>query len=212
MAAPAKKTASKGAAAPQSERIDFPARVSPIGAFFVLIPTLILFTIGWTIVHHRMPIYIILLLLVVAGCCGKLLKEAIEDLGPVSVSWTSQGVTVNRLIGSYTFSWSQVEKVEKHDPGATFGDFGRHEDGRAGVGLFIRNPDRKDRAIDAPPDVLILSRCGSDADKVANLADRLVHAKRFAGGKDPRRGGVVPAGGANRPNKAFRKSATVTAA
>ena len=190
--------------------MEFPARVSPIGAFFVLVPFLSLVTIGWTIAHHRLPIYIILLLVVVAGCCGKLLKEAIEDLGPVGVEWTNQGVTVSRLLGSYSFTWSQVEKVEKHDPGATFGDFGRHEDSRAGVGLFIRNPDRKERAIDAAPDVLILSRCGADAEKVGKLAERLTHAKRFAGSKDPRRSGVGPAG--NRSNKVFRKSATVTAA
>ena len=216
MPSPASKTASRGSgkssgkssgkAAPKlpTESMDFPARISPIGGFFLAVPTAIVATIVWTITFHALPIYITALLIVIAGCCVKLVKEAIEDLGQVTVEWTTQGVTVNRLIGSFAFSWSEVEK---HDPGATFGDSGRREDGRAGVGLFIRNHERgKERVSDTLPDVLIVSRCGADAERVVKLAEKLAHAKRFAGGRDPRRGGIAqPAG---RSTKAFRKTAT----
>lgn len=205
--ATAAKAKPKAAPKPPAERADFPMRISPIGGFFLAVPALIIVVILWTIAAHPLPIYIIVLLLVIVGCCGKLVMEAIIDVGQVSVEWTSLGVTIYKPIGSCTFTWSEVEKVEKHDPGATFGDMGRHEEGRAGVGLYIRNPNRgAERERDAPPDVLIVSRCGAEAERVAKLAEKLAHAKRFAGGRDPRRGGATAASG-GRSAKAFRKTA-----
>ena len=196
---------------PASEKIAFPARFSPIGAFFVVVTGGIVVCSALAMLGHRVPVLLMLLIVGVMACCLKLLKEAVEDMGDVTIEWSSQGLDVHRLTGSSSYSWSQIDGVELFDPGGTFGDHGRHEEKRAAIGLYLRDPERKQRP--ALPDVMVVSRAGEAADKIPKLCERLSHAKRFAGGKDARRlGGHAASPVAGRAVKSFRRTATAASA
>lgn len=196
---------------PASEKIAFPPRFSPIGAFFVVVTGCVVAFSSVAMFDHKVPVLLMLLIVSVMGCCFKLLKEAVEDMGSVTVEWSSQSLEVHRLTGSSSYSWSQIDAVELFDPGATFGDHGRHEEKRAAIGVYLRDPARKQRP--AMPDVMVVSRAGEAADKIPKLCERLSHAKRFAGGKDARRlGAHVASPAAGRAAKSFRRTATAASA
>jgi hypothetical protein len=118
---------------------------------------------------------------------------------------------VRRITGSSTYYWSQIDRIEVFDGGASFGD---NEERRAGIALYMRDPQRKvagdapKKVGDAPPDVQLISYTGDMAAKIPKLVERLSNAKRAAGGgKDARRLGAKPAQG-NKAGKSFRRSST----
>ena len=197
---------------PTTEQLVFPTHVSPIGVYFAVVSSLgIAFAIA-TISTSRLPIVLMVLLFAVVCCCVALLKNAIDEMGAVTIEWSSQGVTVRRLLGSVSYYWSHIERVDLYDPGATFGDNGRHEEKRMAIGLFIRDPAKVNRAPGDLPDVMLVSRVGAAAEKIPKLSERLSNAKRYGGGKDGRKiGGTVPAGNGRSP-KQFRRSAAAKAA
>ncbi len=179
---------------PSADKVVFPRSISPIGVYFVVVPSVVVLGIAACLVFQRLPILVMLPLLAVAGCCMALVKESIDEMGQVTVEWTSQGLTVHRTLGSVSYYWSHMEGVEMYDPGATFGDFGRHEEKRAAIGLFIRDPNRKARDAGAMPDVMIVSRAGDEGDKIPKVVERLAHARRYGGGKEARKfGAAAPA-------------------
>ena len=201
-------TASSPASTPATEQVEFATRVSPIGIFFGVVSASVVVCAAITMASHKPPVLLMLLMMGVMGCCIKLLKNAIEDMGQVTIEWSSQALVVHRLTGNSSYSWSQIDSVKLFDPGATFGDHGRHEEKRAAIGLYLRDPERKQ--LPDLPDVMVVSRAGEDAEKIAKLCERLAHAKRFAGGKEVRRVGAVaiPAG---RAAKSFRRTAAAPA-
>ena len=189
---------------PASDTIEFPAQRSPLAIFFVVVPVLTIVTIAIVVLNHKLPIYLMCLLGVVAIGCLALAKAALETIGDVTLELTGEELVVKRLLGSASYSWSHIESVKKFDPGPTFADT-RSEEGSAGIGLFLRDPERKkEREADAPPDVLIVSRNAEEADKVAKACERIANARRKAmgGAGDQRRGAV---GG--KSTRAFRKPA-----
>ncbi len=189
---------------PPADQIEFPAHKSPLAIFFVVVPTLTIVTIAAAVIQHEMPLYLIALLLLVGGGCIMLAKAAVESLGDVTIDLTGEELVVKRLVGSASYSWSNIESVKTLRPDPTFADI-RGEEGTIGIGLFMRNPDKKkEREADAPPDVLIVTRSAEEADKVAKACERISNARRKAmGGGDQRRGGI----GSGKPAKAFRKPA-----
>ncbi len=199
---------------PTSDKVVFPPSFSPIGIFFVVVPSLVVLGIVACLVFQRLPILVMLPLLAVAGCCVVLAKEAIDEMGKVTIEWSPQGLTVHRTLGSVSYYWSHMEGVEGYDPGATFGDFGRHEEKRAAIGLFIRDPNRKARDAGAMPDVMIVSRAGAEGEKIPKLVERIAHARRYGGGKGSRKfGAAAPANVASKPTaksksaRSFRRAA-----
>lgn len=194
------------ASTPSVDKIVFPASYAPIGIFFAVVPILVVLGIAACLVFVRLPILVMLPLLAVAGCCVVLAKEAIDEMGQVTVEWSAQGLTVHRVLGSVSYYWSHMEGVEGYDPGATFGDFGRHEEKRQAIGLFIRDPNRKARDAGAPPDVMVVSRAGDAGEKIPKLVERIAHARRYGGGKDARKFGAAP------PAKSASKPAAAKAA
>jgi|LNFM01.1.fsa_nt_gb hypothetical protein len=190
------------------EQILFPTRISPIGVFFVIVSSLTIAFALVTFLSTRLPIPLMVLLFAVVGCCAVLLRNAIEEMAAVTIEWSSQGVTCRRLLGSVSYYWSHIERVELYDPGATFGDFGRHEGGRSAIGLYLRDAAKANKPASDVPDVMLVSRVGEAAEKIPKLADRLSNAKRFGGGRDSRKiGGVAPAASPPRAGKQFRRSA-----
>jgi hypothetical protein len=202
--------------APSSENMVFPAAIAPIGVFFVVVPAAIILAAIYVLVRYNLPWIIIASLPVVIVTCGMLIKQAVSDMSEVTVEWSSQGLTVRSALGGSIYSWTELEKIELHNPGASFGDRGRADDARASIGLFVRDPSRKEREHDAPPDVTILSRSGDDVAQLPKLVERLSAMKRGnGGGKDgPRKfGAPAPAlGKAAKSGKAagaksFRRTA-----
>lgn len=177
--------------APASDQMVFPAAISPIGAFFVAVPAAIILTAAFVLVTHELSLIVIAVLPIVMVSCAMLIKQAVTDMCEVTVEWSSQGLTVGRITGGTAFVWTEVEKIEAHDPGVGFGD-AAGGDGRASLGLYIRNPERKEREHGEPPDLIVLSRAGVEAEKIPKLVDRLSTAKRGAGGKQGRRFGAPP--------------------
>ena len=191
------------ATTPPADQIEFPAQKSPLAMFFVVVPTLTIVTIALVVMQHKLPLYLIALLLLVGGGCMMLAKAALESLGDVKIDLTGEELVVRRLVGSASYSWSNIESVKMLSPDPTFADI-RGEEGTIGIGLFMRNPDKKkERDADAPPDVLIVTRSAEEADKVAKACERISNARRKAlgGGGDQRRGG------SGKQGKAFRKPA-----
>lgn len=195
-----------------SEQIAFPMSRSPIGAFFIVVPALIIVVGAIAQITTKMPLLLRFMILAVMASCIVLLKSAIEEMCDISVEWSAQGVTVKNLFGATTYYWSQVERVELFDPGATFGDMGRHEETRHAIGLYIRNPDKQQRADGDPPDVMVVSRAGSAGDTIPKLVERLSTAKRYGGGKDARKLGGTGNANGSRSAKAFRRPVVTPAA
>jgi len=202
------------ATTPASEQMVFSPAIAPIGVFFALVPAFISLAALVAIIFNSLPLSLIALLLGLVGCCTMLIKRAVGDMCQVTVEWSPQGLTIHRLFGGATYPWTHIERIEMLDPGATFADFGRHEELRAGVGLFLRDPSRKERLPGDPPDVLVLSRCGGEAERIPKLTEKLSAAKRGAnGGRDIRKIGAPPTIGAPKQAKAgksgkgFRRNA-----
>jgi hypothetical protein len=189
------------ARAQSNPQIELPARNPPIAVFFVVVPALTVVALIATLLGHPLPTPLLAMLLVVGASCLFLIKEAIGHLGPVRIEMTAQELIVKRVLGGESYPWSQIESVRLFDPGATFSDGGRHGEGRAGLGLFLRQPGKAERLPDAEPDVLIVSRGGDDAEAVIKASERITAAKRSAGsGRDPRRPGML-GGKATRPSR-----------
>ena len=113
----------------------------------------------------------------------------------------------NILAEQSHYNWSNIERVELYDPGATFGDFGRHAESRSAIGLFIRDPAKTNRQLGDLPDVMLISRVGAAAEKIPKLSERLSNARRYGGGKDSRKIGSSAPAGKGRTAKQFRRSA-----
>ena len=194
---------------PSNDTVTFPLHLSPIGIFFTIVPALVIATAAYCFMIYKLPIVLMLLMIAVSGCCAALIKAAIEEMGPVTVEWSTQGVTVRGVLGAMSYYWSHIERVETYDPGATFGDRGRHEEQRVAIGLFIRKPAKKNVVGDDVPDIMIISRAGEAGEKIPKLAERLSNARRY-GGKDTRKIGGQPAN--SRQARQFRRTASATAA
>jgi hypothetical protein len=187
-----------------SELIEFPAQNPPIAIFFAVVPLLTLIAVAVVLLTNKFPLYLVGLLLVVAGGCAFLVKLALEGLGPVTLEMTQQELVVKRMLGASSYPWSNIESVKAFNPGPTFSNSGRGEDSHAGLGLFLRNQAKGARDVDAEPDVLLVSVPSGDADKITKACNRLELARRKALGNvnsDPRRGG------AGKPTKGFRRPA-----
>ena len=202
------------ASPPTTDKVDFPTCVSPIGIYFAVVASLIIVFAASTFLTTKLPIVLMLLLVTVVACCFALLKTAIDEMGAVTIEWSNQGVTVRRLMGSVSYYWSHVERVDLYDPGATFGDNGRHAENRSAIGLFIRDPAKPNRPSGDLPDLMLISRVGDAAEKIPKLSERLSNSKRYGGGRDGRKIGsaaqrsAAPAAPAKaRSSKQFRRSA-----
>lgn len=195
-----------------SDKIHFPTHLSPIGIYFAVVPGLVVVFAAATLLTTRMPIVLMILIGAVAACCVALLKQAIDEMGAVTIEWSNQGVKVSRPLGSVDYAWSHIERVELYDPSATFGDNGRHEEKRSAIGLYIHDPAKKNRPSGDLPDVMLISRVGAAAEKIPKLSERLSNARRYGGGKDGRKIGTNAPAGKGRSGKQFRRSAAASAA
>lgn len=188
--------------APTSDEIEFPMRMPPLAVFFVAVPILTIIFIVMVLVEYRMPLLLKIFLFLLGGSCIALIREAFNHLGAVTIQMSGQELIIKRMLGRSSYSWSEIEQVKLVDPGASFSD-SRHDEGRAGIGLFLRDPEKKVRAPDAEPDVILLSRSGDDAGLVIKACERIATVKRMSvNGRDPKR----TTGLAAKPGKSFRKT------
>lgn len=183
------------------DKIFFPGTNRPIAFFFVIVPVLTTIVAGTCVYKYKLPIALIGLLLLLIVCCGLLAKAALSSLGDTTIELSAQEIKVQRLVGSASYNWSDIESVKLVDPGVTFCDNSQEGDKRAGIGLILRKADRKEAPSDDNPDVLVVVRAGEDVLKVTKAFERINAMKR--GGGTGARGGKPGAS----PQKAFRKTA-----
>ena len=194
---PATKTA--------TEEIEFPAQNSPLAILFVVVSLLTLVVTVYVLAKVKLPTYLFGPLVVVAGSCAVLAKLALEGLGAITLEITQQELVIKRMIGSSSYSWSDIESVKLFDPGATFANGGRGAEAYIGIGLFMRKADKKERDPSADPDVLVAAFTSAEADIVSKACNRLDLARRRSmngGGNDAKRGP-----GLGKPVKGFRRPA-----
>ncbi len=182
------------------DRIFFPGTNRPIAFFFVIVPVVTTIVAGICVYKYKLPIALIGLILLLIGSCVVLAKAALFSLGDTTIELTAQELKVQRLIGSASYNWSDIESVKLIDPGVTFCDNALEDEKRAGIGLILRKTDRKEAPSDDTPDVLVVVRAGDDVLKVTKAFERINAMKRGGSGA---RGGKPGAS----PQKAFRKTA-----
>ena len=194
--------ASTKPSAQQADQIVFPARIPPLAVFFVAAPLGTIMAIAVVLFTYKLPMLLIILLGLVGISCIALIKEAVVHLGPTTLEMTGQGLVIKRMLGSECYSWSQIDKVKLVDPGPSYSD-SRHEEGRAGIGLFLRGAETKERAPEAEPDVILICRSAVDAGPVILACERIATVKRMSvNGRDPKRTG----GMAGKQGKSFRRT------
>lgn len=193
----------------QADIINIDRGIPPLATFFIVLPALTLLSLVAAVATHSFPLPLLGLLSIVGVCCLLWVREAIGQIGSTSLELTKEELKIKRMLGGDSFSWSFIESIKVCDPGPTLGDSGRHDDVRAGLGLYLKNPG-KERLPDAPPDVLIIAGSGDLAEQIVRAADRLTafHRKTASGAG---KGGAAQAG-FNRPKKQFRKPSAAAAA
>lgn len=193
----------------QSEEIEIPAQNSPIALFFVVVPPLLLVAFGYAMMRFALPKPLLGLLALAVGSSLVLFKGALEALGPTTFELTPQELIVKRWVGSASYAWSDIESVKLVDPGATFSDSGRDDEGRAGIGLFMRKTDNKPRDPEAEPDVILVARSGEEREMIVKASERIAATKRKSMGPVDTRRGPPQLG---RSAKSFRRPAQSPAA
>jgi hypothetical protein len=193
----------------QADLIRFERGKPPLALFFLIVPALTLMALVATIATRSFPLPLLGLLTIVGVCCLLWIRDAIGQVGGTTLELTKEELKVKRMLGGDSFSWSFIEAIKVCDPGPTLGDSGRHDDVRAGLGLYLKNSG-KERLPDAPPDVLIVSGSGDLAAQIVKAAERLTsyHRKNTNGSG---KGGAAHAG-FNRAKKQFRKPTAANAA
>jgi hypothetical protein len=193
----------------QSDLIHIERGKPPLALFFIVVPSLTLVALIATIATQSFPLPLLGLLAVVGICCLLWVREAIGQVGATTLELTKEELKVKRMLGGDSFSWSFIEAIKVCDPGPTLGDSGRHDDVRAGLGLYLKNGG-KERLPDAPPDVLIVSGSGDLAAPIVKAAERLTSYHRKAANSSGK-GGAAQAG-FNKARKPFRKPTAASAA
>jgi hypothetical protein len=193
----------------QADLIHFDRGKPPLALFFLIVPCLTLMALVATIATRSFPLPLLGLLAIMGICCLLWIRAALGQIGGTTLELTKEELKVKRMLGGDSFSWSFIEAIKVCDPGPTLGDSGRHDDVRAGLGLYLKNAV-KERLPDAPPDVLIVSGSGAMAEPIIKAAERLTsyHRKAINGSG---KGGAAQAG-FNRAKKQFRKRTTDKAA
>ncbi len=180
----------------------------PVAVFFLIVPTLIVAMTVFNIMTMKLPIPLIGLLVVVVACCFVWIKSALSELGDLKIEGTPQELRIAGLLGSTSYAWSFIDEIKLVNPGASMSDTGRNDEGRIGIGLFMRLPPGKTRPADAKPDAILMSGSREEAEKVMDAADRiLAYQRKTSVNSRGRRGG-----GFNAPKKNFRKTGAAAAA
>lgn len=195
-------------AANQPDILVFQRPPSPLAIFFIAVPALLLLMLAITIANHKFPLPLLGLLAVLGGSCMFWISQAIGEIGTVTIEMTPEELRVKRLVGSSSYSWSFVESVKMFDPDSTMADGGRTDEGRAGIGLYLRDPNKKERAPDAPPDAVLVSGIGDLAEHIVKSIDKISNYHRRMANSDRGKPGSGVAG-FNMPKKAFRRPAVV---
>ena len=193
----------------QADLLRFERGKPPLALFFLIVPTLTVLALIASVATRSLPLPLLGLLTVVGVCCLLWIRDALGQIGGTTLELTKEELKVKRMFGGDSFSWSYIEGIKVCDPGPTLGDSGRHDDVRAGLGLYLKNA-AKERLPDAPPDVLIVSGSGDLAAPIVKAAERLTSYHRKAT-NGTGKGGAAQVG-FNRAKKQFRKPTAANAA
>lgn len=186
---------------PAAETITFERVRAPLAIFFVVVPAVLLLMIGVTFVNYKFPLALYGLLGAVGATCLVWIKLALDNIGNVAVELGAQQLSIKRLVGSTCHDWHDIELIKLVDPGATLADSGRQDEGRVGLGLYLKSKAEQ-RADDAAPDEMIITANHDGAGAVIKASERLIAFHRKAAA-----GKGAAASGFGRTGKGFRRPA-----
>lgn len=155
------------------ETLEFSARPSWLAMGVVAVAGLIVLVSAYILMVKPVPIALVVLLLAVIGSCGLLTLSALNGVFPAGIEVSSDGLELRRLLGSQSFSWSEVEDVKLVPAPGTFADDpSRGYASRIGIGLFL-NETAKAREDANLADVVLCVGTDEHTDQLMRLVDRI---------------------------------------
>lgn len=160
--------------------IELPGNMNPVLAMLGFLPMMTIIMIGLALAVEKTPIPLIILLLLVAGCCVMLSWAALQVLLGGKLTFDENGLTVHRLLSETHYPWGSIEGCKVMLATGTFGDDALVEmDERAGVGLFLRGLDRR-REHDLDADVVLCAGARSRLQPLMQIANKVQAAIKRA--------------------------------
>lgn len=171
------------------ETLEFSARPSWLAMGVVAVAGLIVLVSAYILMVKPVPIALVGLLIAVMGSCGLLALSALNGVFPAGIEVSSDGLELRRLLGSQSFSWSEVEDVKLVPAPGTFADDpARGYASRIGIGLFL-NETAKTREDANLADVVLCVGTDEHTDQLMRLVDRIsMYRERRAPKVAPRLG------------------------
>lgn len=191
----------------KSEVLELPGRMHPVLSALAIVPLAIVVLAVAGMALTPPPIPLIIILLVLIGCCLGLSWQAASHIMGGKLKMTPEGLKVSRLFREEIFPWASIEKCKVMPATGTFGDNPLSDAGqRVGVGLFLRDlPRKRDHDLDA--DVVLCAGDKENVQSMMRVAQRVQNAKErieVASRRRPAR--AVPGAGAGAARPIRRRS------
>ncbi|MFM1814501.1 MAG: hypothetical protein RLZ98_1196 [Pseudomonadota bacterium] len=169
----------------ETETIEFTRQATPVRIAFAALPALVVVQMLLVIVFNTIPATLLALMLVSAGCCAALAVLFVDQVLPVRVKLSPEGLRVERTWGSADYPWQMVEAVKMTGATGTFGDDPTEASTqRFGIGLFLRvSGGSGERDVDDNPDVILYSGNEGDAAQLIRMADHINAYRGRLGGQ-----------------------------
>ncbi len=158
---------------PGRSEIELPGNMNPVLAMLGFLPIMTVILIALALALEETPIPLIVLLILVAGCCVMLSWTALQVLLGGKLTFDDEGLTVQRFLSEKCYPWSSIEACKVTLATGTFGDDALVDvDDRAGVGLFIRGLDRR-REHELDADVVLCAGLRTHLQPLMQIANKV---------------------------------------
>lgn len=160
-------------ALPNKNEIELPGNMNPVLALLCFLPIMTIIMIVLALAVEETSIPLMVLLVLVGGCCAMLSWTALQVLLGGKLTFDESGLTVHRLLSETVYPWGSIEGCKVMLATGTFGDDALVElDERAGVGLFLRGSDRR-RDHDLDADVVLCAGTRSHLQPLMQIANKV---------------------------------------
>lgn len=148
-----------------------PVRIFPL--FLAMVSTALVAVAMAVALTEPLPILSRIILLVTAAVAGLIAKEAVDATGGVTLTMTTDGLQIDRLLGRRVIAWEDIEEVSIEPANGRFSDPRRGDPEDLAVGLYLTGLNRSGMA-----DVITLTVGAADIDDAAQISARLRSFKR----------------------------------
>ena len=169
-----------------TEHIEFSRQPTIAHMVFAALPAAVALQCLIVLVFNPIPLPLMALMLIVVGCCCALVVLVVDQILPVKVTMSGDGLQIGRTWGSAIYPWSTIDTVKVVGATGTLGDDPLiPSTQRIGLGIFFKIGG-KERETEGNPDVVLYSGAPEDASQLMRMSD---HMNGFLG----RLGGPKPA-------------------